>query len=177
MILDGLLQFTGAPSGGVTAGDGRSDVPTTGSQVSSNVIDLGLTGLPLSAGGGGARDIGIGDDPAMKFVVQVVVGFAGGTSLAVNVQGAPDNGSGAPGTFVVMVTGPTVLLAGLIAGARILDIDMPRPAPGQPLPRFLQLGYVSVGTFTGGLQRVQGYLVLDRVDQPEQANAVMGGYP
>jgi hypothetical protein len=177
MILDSLLQFTGAPSGGITASDGRSDVPTTGSQTSSNIIDLGLTGIPLSASGGGARDIGIGDDPALKFMVLVTVGFTGGTSLQVNVQGAPDNGSGAAGSFTAMVWGPVVALAQLVPGVRLLDVDMPRPAPGQAIPRFLQLGFVSVGTFTGGLQRVQGYLVLDRVDQVSQAAAISGGYP
>ncbi len=182
MILDGFLQFTGAVSGGVSALDGRSDAPTTGTQTSSNIIDLGvgLAGnpqIPSFAAGGGARDIGIGDDPAMKLLVQTVVGFAGGTSLQINIQGAPDNGSGAPGSFVIYASGPVVALASLVAGARLFDIDMPRPALDFPPPRFLQLGYVSVGTFTGGLQRIQGYLVLDRHDLPENANAVLGGYP
>jgi hypothetical protein len=93
------------------------------------------------------------------------------------MQGAPDNGAGVAGSFTVMAWGPVVAVASLVAGARLFDIDMPRPAPGEPLPRFLQLGYVSVGTFTGGLQRIQSYLVLDRHDLPEQANAVLGGYP
>jgi hypothetical protein len=178
MILDALLQFSIA--GG--------DVPTTGSQTSGNIIDLGvgfanpgnLTGLaiPGNAAGGGARDIGIGDDPAMKLMVLASVGFTGGTSLQVNVQGAPDNGAGAPGAFTIMAAGPVVAVAQLIAGVRLLDIDMPRPVPGQPLPRFLQLGYVSVGTFTGGLQRLQSYLVLDRVDQINQLTGAFGsGYP
>ena len=59
MILDNYLQFT--------AGAGVGDLPTTGTQSSTNVIDLGITsGLPASAvNGGGARDIGIGDDPAL----------------------------------------------------------------------------------------------------------------
>ena len=165
MILDGLLQFSAA--GG--------DSPTTGSQTSTNSIDLGISGLPTSASGGGARDIGIGDDPAMKLLVIVTTALTGGTSLAVNVQGAPDNGSGAPGSFVVMMTGPVVVEASLIAGARLLDDDMPRPAPGQALPRFIQLGYVSVGTHGAG--KVAAYLVLDRHDLPEQSNAVLGGYP
>jgi hypothetical protein len=187
MILDSLLNFTG---GAVAPGnnDGRNDVPTTGTQSSSNIIDLGvgfanpgnLNGLaiPGNAAGGGARDIGIGDDPAMKLMVLVTVGFAGGTSLQVNIQGAPDNGSGAPGAFTIMAAGPVVALAQLIAGVRVLDIDMPRPVPNQALPRFLQLGYVSVGSFTGGLQRVQGYLVLDRLDQINQLPGTFGsGYP
>lgn len=177
MILDGLLTFTGTnfgATGGVQSGQ-FTDAPTTGTQTSSNIIDLGLTGIPTPASGGGARDIGIGDDPAMKFLVQVVVAFLGGTSLGVNVQGAPDNGSGVAGAFTTMLTGPVVALANLVVGARVLDDDMPRPVPAQPLPRFLQLQYVNVGTFTAG--QIRAHLVLDRHDLPEQANAVLGGYP
>ncbi len=171
MILDGYLLFTNFAGGGTGSGDN----PTTGSQVSTNQLDLGITGLPTSGSGGGARDIGIGDDPAMKLLVIVSTAFTAGTSLAVNIQGAPDNGAGAPGTYTVMATGPVVAEAALIVGARLLDIDMPRPAPSQALPRFLQLGYVTVGTHTAGA--IKGFLVLDRHDLPEQSNAVLGGYP
>lgn len=180
MIIDGLLTFTGTAfgaTGGVQSAQ-FTDAPTTGTQTSSNVIDLGIVGLPASisgGGGGGARDIGIGDDPAMKFLIQVVVAFTGGTSLTINVQGAPDSGSGTPGTYTVMLTGPVVVEASLIIGCRLLDMDMPRPIPGQPLPRFLQLGYITVGTHTAG--QIRAHLVLDRHDLPEQSNAVLGGYP
>lgn len=169
MILDGLLQFT--------AGNGVGDLPTTGTQTSTNVLDLGVTGgLPASAvNGGGARDIGIGDDPAMKLLVQVLTAFVGGTSLAVAVQGAPDAGSNTPGTYTTMTTGPIVAEASLIAGARLLDQDMPRQVAGQALPRYLRLSYINVGTHTAGA--IQGFLVIDRHDLPEQANAVLGGYP
>jgi hypothetical protein len=71
MILDGYLLFTGGGAG-IGNGDGATDSPTTGTQVSSNVIDLGLIGIPSFANGGGARDIGIGDDPAMKLMVTKV---------------------------------------------------------------------------------------------------------
>lgn len=178
MILDGLLCFTGLLNGATGApgvAGTRTDAPTTGTQVSSNVLDLGISGLPTSASGGGARDIGIGDDPAMKLLVQVTTAFTGGTSLQVNVQGAPDNGSGAPGSFTTMLNGPVVVEANLIVGARILDDDMPRPVPAQPLPRFLALQYVSVGTHGAGA--LTAFLVLDRHDLPEQSNAVLGGYP
>jgi Bbp16-like protein len=169
MILDGLLVFTGA--------SGTGDLPTVGTQASSNVLDLGISGLPISTvggGGGGARDIGIGDDPAMKLLVQVITAFVGGTSLAVAVQGAPDSGTGTPGTYTTMLTGPVVVEASLIAGARILDDDFPRPAPGQALPRFIRLSYITVGTHTAGA--IFGTIVLDRHDLPEQSNAVLGGY-
>lgn len=168
MILDGLLCFTGVP--------GTGDSPTTGTQNSTNVLDLGLnSGIPTSASGGGARDIGIGDDPAMKVLVLVTTAFASGTSLAVALQGAPDNGAGAPGSYTTMITGPVVAEASLIVGARLLDVDVPRPVPGQAIPRFLRLSYITVGTHTAGV--IFGTLVLDRHDLPEQSNAVLGGYP
>jgi hypothetical protein len=176
MILDGLMTFTGTFYGataGVQSGQ-FTDAPTTGTQTSSNILDLGISGLPTSASGGGARDIGIGDDPAMKLLVLVVVALTGGTSLQVNLQGAPDNGSGAPGSFTTMLSSPVVAEASLIAGARLMEDDMPRPVPGQALPRFLQLQYVSVGTHGAG--QIRAHLVLDRHDLPEQSNAVLGGY-
>lgn len=182
MILDGLLCFTGllnGASGTVGVAGTRNDAPTATAGVSSNVLDLGLVGgIPASAagGGGGARDIGIGDDPAMKLLVQVVVAFVTGTSLQVSLQGAPDAGSNTPGTYTTMLAGPVVLTAALIPGARLLDDDMPRPVPGQALPRYLQLLYTVAGAnYTAG--QLQGFLVLDRMDQVEQSNAVMGGYP
>jgi hypothetical protein len=178
MILDGYLMFTNFIGGGT----GTGDSPTTGTQVSTNQLDLGIIGLPLSASGGGARDIGIGDDPAMKIAVIVTTTFTGGTSLQVNIQGAPDNGSGAPGSYTTMLSGPVVVEANLLgatstsfAGTRVLDVDMPRPAPAQALPRFIQLQYITVGTHTAGA--VKGFLVLDRNDIPLGTTAALSGYP
>ena len=177
MILDNLLRFTGG-SGGVGAGDGATDIPTTGTQFSSNVVDLGVTsGIPTSANGGGARDIGIGDSPAMKLLVQVAVAFTVGTSLQVMLQGAVDNGSGAPSTFVNWWLSPAYAEAVLVIGARLYDMDMPRPPDGIAVPRYLRLGYITVGTHTTG--SLSGQIVLDRDDQMYQGtnNAIMGGYP
>jgi len=174
MILDALSQFTGA-SGGVGNNDGATDSPTTGTQTSSNVIDLHMLGIPVLASGQGARDLGIGDDPALKLMVEVITALTGGTSIQVNLQGAPDNGSGAPGAFTTYVSGAVVAEASLIVGSRLLDIDVPRPPPGVPFPRFFQLQYISVGTHGAG--KIRGNIVLDRHDQPLQANAVLGGYP
>ena len=178
MILDNLLCFTGTSKGataGAPAQNAQTDLPTTVTQLSSNVIDLGIVGLPVFASGGGARDIGIGDDPAMKILVIVTVAITGGTSLQVNLQGAPDSGTGTQGSYTTMISSPVVAEASLIAGARLLDADVPRPVPGQAIPRFLLLQYISVGTHSAG--SLQGYLVLDRHDQPLQSNAVLGGYP
>src|SRR5882724_10290182 len=118
MILDALLQFDNAVSLAIAAG----------TQVSTNVIDLGISsGIPSSANGGGARDIGIGDDPAMKLLVQVGTAFATLTSLVVALQGAVDDGTGAPSTFSTWWSSPAVVAASLVAGARLFDMDMPRP--------------------------------------------------
>ncbi len=176
MILDSLWMFSGG-TGGAGNADGATDSPTTGTQVSSNIVDVGmLGGLPVSAvSGGGGRDLGIGDDPSMKLMVVVTVAFTGGTSLIVAIQTAPDAGNNLPGTFATAATGPTVLLASLVVGARLFDTDLPRVAPGQVPPRFYRLQYTNSGTFTAG--KIEAVLVLDRIDQPEIANAVLSGYP
>src|SRR5262245_29645984 len=166
MILDGLLQFS-CPTG---------DSPTaTGN--STNVVDFHMAGIPILAAGQGARDMGIGDDPALKLLVQVTTAFAGLTSLSVALQGAPDDGTGNPGTFVTWWTGPATLLANLTVGARLYDMDFPRPPAGVPVPRFVRLLYTIAGTGTGGT--IKAFIVLDRHDQMYNAsnNAILGGYP
>ena len=178
MILDFLNQFTG---GSVAPGNNNniSDSPTTGTQVSSFEVDIGLgttanPGIPSLAAGGGARDLGVGDDPAIKVSVEVLTAFTGGTSLQVNFQGAPDNGSGAPGTYTTYISGPVVAEAALIIGSRLLEVDIPRPPAGVVLPRFWRLQYVTVGTHGAGALR--GNSVLDRFDQPGSQSGILSGY-
>ena len=120
MILDGLLQFTAATTG---------DLPTTGTQNSTNTIDLGLTNPQA---GGTTRDIGIGDDPAMKLLVQVLTTFASGTSLQLALAGSIDNV-----TFTNWWLSPAYAEATLVAGTRLYDMDMPRPPGGVAIPRYL----------------------------------------
>jgi hypothetical protein len=171
MILDALLQFDNAVSLAIAAG----------TQPSTNVIDLGITsGIPTSANGGGARDIGIGDDPAMKLLVQVSTTFTSGGAgtLSVTLQGAVDNGAGAPAAFSSWYTSPVFALATLVAGGRLMDMDMPRPPDGIAVPRFLRLLYtVATATMTAG--NVSSFIVIDRDDQMYNgtSNATMGGYP
>jgi hypothetical protein len=177
MILDNLLLFTGTSNGaaaGITA-SAYADLPTTGTQVASNIIDLGVrSGVPSSANGGGARDIGIGDDPAMKLSAIVTTAITGGTSLALDLSGAPDNGSGLEGAYTVMWQSPAAVAeASLIAGAQIANIDVPRTVQGQVLPRFLRLRFISVGTHSAGA--IQCQIVLDRDDQIY--GTTYGGYP
>ena len=171
MILDALLQFDNAVSLAIAAG----------TQASTNVIDLGITsGIPSSANGGGARDIGIGDDPAMKLLVQVSTTFTtggGAGTLSVTLQGAIDDGTGNPAAFSSWWASPAYGLTSLNAGSRLLDMDMPRPPDGIAIPRFLRLLYtVAVATMTAG--NVSSYIVLDRDDQFYSGtdNSIQGGY-
>lgn len=167
MILDSFLQFDPA---------GTSVAIGAGDQNSTNVIDLGVVdGIPSEANGGGARDIGIGDKPAMKILCQVTTAFASAGStgtIQVAIQGAPDDGTGAPGSYVTMATGPLYTIPGV--GAQLMNMDMPRPKDGN-LPRFLRLVYtVATQTMTAGA--VAAYLVIDREDQVNQASGILGGY-
>ena len=177
MILDGLLTFTGTSNGatgGITSG-AQTDAPTTGTQAASNIIDLGLNGLPGSANGGGARNIGVGDQPALKLSAMVIAAFTGGTSLQLQLQGAPDNGSGAPGSYTTMWTSAAIAEASLVAGAQLANIDVPRVVFGQALPRFLKLNFISVGTHSTGT--IECNIVLDRDDQIMGAGGAYSGYP
>lgn len=169
MILDAYLEFDPA---------GTSVAIAAGTQASANVIDLHGAGLiPVLANGQGARDMGIGDDPALKFVVQVDTAFASAAStgtISASIQGAPDNGAGAPGTYTTYLTGPALVIPA--AGARLLQVDMPRPPDGIAFPRFLRLLYtVAVQTMTAG--KVNAHLVLDRDDQAQLKSATLSGYP
>ena len=179
MILDAFAQFTGSTTatGTATGNSDGSDSPTTGTQTSSQIIDLHMAGIPVLAANQGARDMGIGDDPALKLNIQVTTAFTGGTSLAVNLQGAADNGSGAAASFNTLLSGVVVAEASLTVGQQLLPVDMPRPPAGVTFPRFLQLQYVTVGTHGAG--KVRGNVVLDRMDQLFLGtnNNVLGGYP
>ena len=166
MILDAFLAF-----------DTSTLITANGTtQNSANVIDLGGPGLPVLANLSGARDIGIGDDPALKLLVQVTVAASTGTSMTVTLEGAPDNGSGAAGSYVVWWVSPVYTTAQLVVGARLMDMDMPRPPAGVVVPRFLKLVYTTVSTCN---PTVEAFIVLDRHDQMYQSttNQTLGGYP
>jgi hypothetical protein len=171
MILDALLQFSSA----------QNLAAVVSTINSTNDIDLHMAGIPVLANLQGARDIGIGDDPALKLLVQVVTAFTSGgaATLQVALNGAPDNGSGGEGAFTQWWISPAYALATIaVVGARLMDMDMPRPPAGVGIPRFLRLTYIIAGaTTTAG--NVSSYLVLDRHDQLYNAtnNAILGGYP
>lgn len=170
MILDAFLQFDSAANLAQAAGTYNS----------ANVIDLHMAGIPVLSNLQGARDIGVGDNPALKLFVVVTTTFTSGgaATLQVALQGAPDNGSGVPGSYSTWWTSPAYALASLNAGSQLYNMDMPRPPDGISMPRFLRMSYV-IGTtnFTAGT--VAAYIVIDRIDQPYQStdNSVLGGYP
>ena len=175
MILDGLLTFSGTSNGssGAPASGSQTDAPTSGTQIASNIIDLGVTsGVPSDANGGGARDIGVGDDPMLKLSITCTTAFAGGTSLQFELDGAPDS-SGSPGSYTVMWQSQAIVEANLTVG-QLCNIDVPRVVPDQPLPRYLRLRYISVGTHTAGL--VEAQIVIDRFDQIVGTTGVLSGY-
>ncbi len=178
MIIDGLLTFTGTGNGstsGITASQ-WTDAPTTGTQDASTILDLGLTNaLPNSASGGGARDLGIGDKPSLKLSAIATVAFTGGTSLQIELQGAPDNGSGAPGSYTVMWLGPVFPEATMVAGCQLANVDLPRVIFEQVLPRYLKLTFISVGTHSLG--QVEAQIVIDRDDQIIGTSGARSGYP
>lgn len=173
MIIDALLCFD-SPSAPINLAQ------VVATYNSTNVIDLHMAGIPVLSNGQGARDIGIGDDPALKMLVQVTTTFTSGGAgtLQIALQGATDNGSGVPAAYSTWWTSPAYALASLNAGSRLYDMDMPRPPDGIAYPRFLRLNYIIAGaTMTAGA--CVAAIVLDRADQPYQGtdNSIAGGYP
>ena len=172
-IRDALVSFS-TP----TAPDLLAQV--TGTYIANNIIDLGLSGLPASiagGGGGGARDIAVGDDPMLKLSVDVVVAFtsAGAATLQLELDGSIDGGTGAPTTYTIMWQSQAIALANLGVG-ELCNIDVPRPVPGQALPRFLRLRYIIGGATTTAGQCVAG-IVIDRFDQIIGPTSLLSGYP
>ena len=179
MIIDASQLFTGTAngaSGGITA-SAYTDAPTTGSQFSSNIIDYGVvSGIP--AGGATTpanRDMGIGDDPALKIAAIVTTAFGGGTSLQVALYGAPDNASGATGTYYQLWAGPVVAEANLVQGALAANVDFPREIPGIGPVRYVKMGFITVGTHTSGA--IEGFVALDEERQIQGASGALSGYP
>ena len=149
MILDRNTMFDGGATG--------TFVAITTTRDSTDIIDVGISGQI-----GNARDMGVGTDTYLLVLSNRL--FAGGTSVQVNFQGAPDNGSGAEGTYVTYAATPAITLAQLNAApGLIFPIQLPRPPyGGLALPRFYKLNYTVVGIFTAGA--VMAGLVLNRDD-------------
>ena len=149
MILDRNMMFDGGATGTFAA--------ITVTRDSTDIIDVGIAGQI-----GNARDLAVGSN--LYLLVISNRAFAGGTSVQISFQGAPDNGSGAEGTYVTYAQTPAITLAQLnTAPGMLFPIQLPRPPHGGlALPRFYKLVYTVVGAFTLGA--VMAGLVLNRDD-------------
>lgn len=140
MILDGLLAMSAAQA------------PTAiGSTVSTNVIDLSQ-----------ARDLSVGDNPAVEVLCRVATTFTSGgaATLQVQVQGSTDNS-----TFYTMAESIAYAMAALTVGAELINVSLPGPGAGQAIPRYLRINYVIAAfVMTGGA--INSYLVLDKNRSP-----------
>lgn len=128
MILDKLLNFE----------------PTTGTAVtvtadSTDTIDFGA-----------ARDMGIGDDPAILLWVNSIAAFAaaGAATLTILVRMSADNV-----TYYTVAQSNALPVANLTANTRLFSMYLPqRPLElGDAKPRYLKLNYtVATGPMTAG---------------------------
>lgn len=141
MIIDSNLSF-------VAAGTGQA---VTATAASTNILDL-LNG----------RDLGVGDND-LKVSVIADNTWASNTSaatLTVQFQGAPDNGSGSPGSYTTYAESEAYTVANLTNAADtvLLPIEVPARAfmgaegQGVSLPRFYRLNFLVAGgeNFTAG---------------------------
>lgn len=136
MILDNLLAFSV-----------NQTITTTA--VSTNIVDLN-----------NARDIGVGDNPAMKIAIFVGTAFTStaAATLQIQAQGSTDST-----TWVTYAESRAYSIANLGAGDKLFPIDWPAIIDDDPLPRYIRLNYVGgVATLTTGA--LSAYLVLDRQD-------------
>lgn len=148
MILDSQLCFSSAQTVNSTT------------VASTNIIDLK-----------NPRDLGIGDNPALKLAIYVTTAFvlASSTpSLTIQFQGAPDNGSGLPDTYVTYAESRAYAAADMPLGAKLFPIDVPHRDPTlvATFPRFYRLNYlVATSTFSAGA--LSAYMVIDRQDSAQ----------
>jgi hypothetical protein len=147
MLLDSSNQFSASQA-----------VTALGSTASTNIIDLGI-----------ARDVGDAVTASLYLLCQVATAFASGGSatLQVQVQSAPDNGSGSPGTWSTIEQSDAIPVASLVQGYKFLPGAMVSPTtPG----RFLRLNYV-IGTAAMTAGAATAALVPSLDQQPAYARA------
>lgn len=129
----------------------------------TNLYDItgaGSGNAPTMTGGNAGvigADIGDGDGVARPYLfMNVTTAFvsAGGATLTVSLQAAPDNGSNVAGTYTVLYQSAAFTAAQLAAGETLIVPVPPRALngiPGEALPRFYQVVYtVATSTFSAG---------------------------
>ncbi len=156
MIMDSLLLFDGSVNDqGTLVGTSVNSGTTfsVGSTDSANIIDVSQI---ASSKSGLGRDIGIGG-PDLKIEIEVMSAFAsdGNATMQIELQTAPDSGSGTPGSWSVINMTPAIPVANLTVGQiNYLDI-----VPG--VQKFLKLTYV-VGSANMTQGAIVAGIVLDR---------------
>ncbi len=167
MIMDALLMFDGSVNAegalvGTTVNSGVTFTSGTGTD-SANTIDVSQ--IASSASGRG-RDVGIGDNPDLQIAIEIVGAFAGtGASMQIELQTAPDSGSGTPGAWSVINMTPVIPVVNL-GGGQITYLDI---VPG--VQKYLKLTYLVTGANMTQGAIVAG-IVLDR-----QLPGPGSGYP
>lgn len=153
MFLDSLIQLSTAQAITATAASTAIyDVTGAGSGNATNMIG----GVTSSGNALIGFDIGAGDGFAIPEVyVDVSTTFvsAGGATLTLVLQAAPDNGSNAPGTYVTIYQSAVLTVAQLTSAASFQFQVPPIPASifGEAMPRFYRLNYVvATSTFSAG---------------------------
>ena len=123
MLIDSYLLFD--PSG--------SAITTT--RVSTNVLDM-LANRDL---GGGYSKMGV-----LATITAAFTASAQNATLNVQLQGAPDNGSGSPGVYTTLAESSPIPIGQLVAGNKIAQFDLASVANNP-------VGQASTtGTFTSG---------------------------
>ena len=127
------------------------------------------------------EDLGLGrgmGTPTVDVYADPSATPAGGTSIQVQLLGAVDNGGGtiAGLTFVPYITSDVLTLAQVTANIAqgfymLAEFDLPRRPIGAPLPRFLQIGFVAAGAWSG--LRLKSYIGLGDTS----AEDTLGQYP
>lgn len=140
---------------GFGVGVAEGGPPGPGPSGTANLTGL-ITGNRSTLG----ADMGIGDGVAIpKVTVYATTSFtAGGTSLNIQIQGAPDSGTGTEGTYQTYGESGAILVANLVQSAinptgELWAIDLPKVIAfaGNTPPRFLRLNYlVTAGPLVAG---------------------------
>ncbi len=110
----------------------------TATTASTNIVDLGATGIVYGAGASPKRDIGRGTQ--VPLAIRVTQAFNNLTSLRVDVEVATDAAFTSP---VVAFQSPAYPIADLAIGARHL---LPDFIPVGANLRYMRLKYTVVGT-------------------------------
>lgn len=171
---DALTSLASAFAISATTAGTVFDVTGAGSGNAPSMIAgvNGSTGAAVPIG----FDIGAGDGiaiPEVFWTVPTAFVSAGGATMQIQLQAAPDNGSNSPGTYQT-ITQTSTFTAGQLSANTVGQFQVPSVAPnwiGEALPRFYRLNFV-VGTSTFSAGAITASLVLN----PSQATKLQG-YP